>query len=242
MNSGAGDSNIYLSVIIPVYNEQNRIGDSLIAVESYLKNFGKSYEIILVDDGSTDSTLDIVRQISNSGRLTRIVSYRQNMGKGYAVRQGVSAARGEYIAFTDVDLSAPIDQIPKLFSALKDGYDVAIGSRAVKGAEIPVHQPLYRELGGKTLNLIIRMLAVRGIKDTQCGFKLFRGDVARDIFSRCFINGWGFDVEALYLARKLGYTVAEVPVKWSHMEGSKLHPFKGALRVIADVIRMRLRS
>ncbi|MCE5323695.1 glycosyltransferase family 2 protein [bacterium] len=240
MNSDNGDSHICISVIVPVYNEQTRVTESLGEIKSYLNSKDESYEIILVDDGSTDGTLEIARKIGNGS--TRIVSYEHNMGKGYAVRQGVYAARGEYIAFTDVDLSAPIDQLSKLFSAIEDSYDVAIGSRAVKGAEIPVHQPLYRELGGKALNLAIQMLAVPGIKDTQCGFKLFKGDAARKIFSKCFINGWGFDVEVLFLARKLGYKTAEIPVKWSHMAGSKLHPFRGALRVIADVIRMRLRG
>ncbi|MCE5314915.1 glycosyltransferase family 2 protein, partial [bacterium] len=108
-----------------------------------------------------------------------------------------------------------------------------------KGAEIPVHQPFYREFGGKALNRIIQILAIPGIRDTQCGFKLFTGDAAREIFSMCFLNGWGFDIEVLYLARRMGYSVAEVPVKWSHVEGSKIHPFQAALRVIADIISMR---
>lgn len=242
MNSATDETHPKLSLIVPVYNEQGRIEASLNTIVSYLNGLDVSHEIILVDDGSSDGTLDLVRKAVDAGGSVRIVSYKPNMGKGYAVRQGVFAARGDYIAFTDIDLSAPIDQLEKLSAAIKDGYDIAIGSRAVKGAQIPVHQPLYRELGGKTLNLLIRVLAVRGIKDTQCGFKLFRGVAARDIFSRCFINGWGFDVEVLYLARKLGYSVAEVPVKWSHMEGSKLHPFKGAMRVILDVVRMRFRQ
>ncbi len=229
----------YLSLIIPAYNEEGRIEACLEAVQSYLSGLEKSYEIIIVDDASTDRTLDIVK---SNDSCVRIISYEPNRGKGYAVRQGMLASEGDYAAFTDVDLSAPIDQLSKLFNAIEDGYDIAIGSRAVKGTVIPVHQPLYRELGGKCLNKIIQLLAVPGIKDTQCGFKLFKGDAARKIFSRCIINGWGFDVEVLYIARKLGYRVKEVPVTWSHMEGSKIHPFRAALRVISDVVYMRLRQ
>jgi dolichyl-phosphate beta-glucosyltransferase len=230
----------FLSLIIPAYNEEGRIEACLEAVQSYLNGLEKSYEIIIVDDSSTDRTLDIVKSRADSS--IKVISYSPNRGKGYAVRQGMLASDGEYTAFTDVDLSAPIEQLSKLFDAIENGYDIAIGSRAVKGTIIPVHQPLYRELGGKTLNKIIQLLAVPGIKDTQCGFKLFKGDAAREIFTKCIIDGWGFDVEVLYLARKLGYRIKEVPVTWSHMEGSKIHPFQAALRVISDVIYMRLRQ
>ncbi|MHB9036545.1 MAG: dolichyl-phosphate beta-glucosyltransferase [Armatimonadota bacterium] len=233
------ESHPFLSVIIPAYNEESRIVSTLGVVEAYLSSVGKPCEIIMVDDGSSDVTLQAARAKGDADGVIRIVTYQPNRGKGYAVRQGVYAARGEYIAFSDADLSAPIEQLGKLFDALEQGYDIAIGSRAAKGADIPIHQPFYREFGGKALNRIIQLLAVSGIKDTQCGFKLFRGNVARDIFSKCLLNGWGFDVEVLYLARRLGFTVAEVPVKWSHMEGSKIHPFRAAVRVIADVIAMR---
>lgn len=230
----------FLSLIIPAYNEEGRIEACLEAVQSYLSGLEKSYEIIIVDDASTDRTLEIVKSRADSS--IKVITYSPNKGKGYAVRQGMLASEGEYTAFTDVDLSAPIEQLSKLFDAIENEYDIAIGSRAVKGTVIPVHQPLYRELGGKTLNKIIQLLAVPGIKDTQCGFKLFKGDAAREIFTKCIIDGWGFDVEVLYLARKLGYRIKEVPVTWSHMEGSKIHPFKAALRVISDVIYMRLRQ
>ncbi|MCE5197606.1 glycosyltransferase family 2 protein [bacterium] len=233
------ESRPYLSLVIPAYNEEKRIASTLSSVQSFMDSFGQSYELIIVDDGSTDSTLDEVRRMVSGDGVVRVVSYIPNRGKGYAVRQGVIASRGEYIAFSDADLSAPIDQLVKLFDAIKSGYDVAIGSRAADGAEIPVHHPLYRELGGKALNMVIQALAVPGIKDTQCGFKLFRGIVAKDIFSRCFIDGWGFDIEVLYIARKLGYSIAEVPVKWSHAEGSKIHPFSAGVKVMQDIIRIR---
>lgn len=228
--------------MIPAYNERGRIPSTIKAVQEYLAHFGQSYEIIVVDDGSSDGTPEFVREIAASSGDIRLVSYGKNMGKGYAVRQGVYASCGDYVIFSDADLSAPIEELPKLFEALRNGYDIAIGSRAAKGAQLEIHQPLYRELGGKGLNLAIQTLAVPGIKDTQCGFKLFRGEVARDIFSRSFLTGWGFDVELLYLARRHGYTTAEIPVRWHHVDGSKIHPFRAALRVLYDVLRIRLHN
>jgi len=229
----------HLSLITPAYNEEARIASTLDRVDAYLRSTGRSWEIVVVDDGSTDGTLDAARGWAAGREEVRIVTYAPNMGKGYAVRQGVFASRGQYIAFSDVDLSAPIEEMSKLFEAIDQGYDIAIGSRAVKGARIPVHQPLYRELGGKGLNLIIQALAVPGIHDTQCGFKLFRGEVAREVFSRAFLNGWDFDVEVLYLARKLGYRIAEVAVCWSHAEGSRIKPFQAGLMAVLNLIRIR---
>jgi len=230
----------YLSLIIPAYNEETRIVSTLDRVREYLAATFESWNIIGVDDGSTDGTLNVMRKWAAENEGLRIVSYKPNVGKGYAVRQGVFAADGEFIAFSDADLSAPIEELAKLFDAINKGYDIAIGSRAVKGASIPVHQPFYRELGGKGLNLIIQTLAVPGIRDTQCGFKLFRGDVAREIFSKCFVNRWGFDVEVLYLARRLGYSIAEIGVKWGHAEGSKIKPVPAAFGIIRDLVRIRL--
>ncbi len=232
-------STVHLSLIVPAYNEAARIAASLAAIEDYLRARGDAYEVIVVNDGSVDNTLATVRDYASGSDTVRVISYEHNCGKGYAVRQGVFAARGDYIGFSDVDLSAPIEEIYKLFEALSKGYDVAIGSRALRESVLTVHQPFYREIGGKVLNLIIQSLAVPGVWDTQCGFKLMRGQVAHDIFERCILDGWGFDVEVLYLARKLGYTIAEVPVRWGHAGNSKLHPFRDALRMIRDIIRIR---
>lgn len=234
------ENGVIISIIIPAYNEQDRIRPSLECVHAYLQSLGKPSEIIVVDDGSSDDTAALTREVAASLGSIRLVSYSPNMGKGRAVRVGVGEARGELIGFTDADLSAPIEEMDKLLAAIDQGSDIAIGSRAVKGAMIPKHQPLYRELGGKGLNLIIRALAVRGIHDTQCGFKLFKGDIARAVFANCFLDGWGFDVEVLYLARKLGYSIVEVPVVWSHSEGSKIHPVSAGIRIVIDMIRMRL--
>jgi dolichyl-phosphate beta-glucosyltransferase len=235
----ANDDQPYLSLILPAYNEAGRIANTIQVGQDYLNSLGESWELIIVDDGSTDGTLERILSCGDESDRLRVITYQPNRGKGFAVRQGVLASRGKYVAFSDVDMSAPFTEFPKLFDAIRDGYDIAIGSRAVKGALLEKHQPLYRELGGKGLNLVIRLLATPGIHDTQCGFKLFRGDLAREVFGKCFINSWGFDVEVLYLARRLGCTIAEIGVKWSHAEGSTIRPFRAALRVIWDVIRMR---
>jgi len=232
----------YLSLIIPAYNEDARVGSALETVEDYLNSTSYTYEIIAVDDGSSDNTREILLDCAARISSMRVVSYSPNQGKGYAVRQGVFAARGDYVAFSDADLSAPIDEMPKLLEAIHRGYDVAIGSRATRGSQLVVHQPRFRELGGRGLNLIIRALAVPGIHDTQCGFKLFTAEAAREVFSRSFVNGWGFDVELLYLARRFGYSVAEVPIRWAHAEGSKVRPFRAAVRIIRDVLAMRFHN
>lgn len=233
------DSTPYLSLIVPAYNEARRIAQTISDVRAYLDSSSyqaSGYEIIVVDDGSTDSTAEILAGI----RDIRVISYHPNRGKGCAVRQGMLASNGEYVAFTDVDLSAPIEELDRLFAAIHAGADVAIGSRAVPGSQLIRHQPRYRELGGKTLNLFIRLLAVPGIHDTQCGLKLFRGDLARRVFARCILDGWGFDVEALYLTRKLGARIAEVPVRWSHDADTRIRPLRAGLQVIRDLIRIRL--
>lgn len=225
----------YLSLVIPAYNEGGRIAGTVETVRAFLDSQAKPYEIIVVDDGSTDGTTEVVAKLPG----IQAISYQPNHGKGYAVRRGALASRGEFVAFSDADLSAPIEELPKLFEAIEAGADVAIGSRALKSSQLLIHQPRYRELGGKALNLVIRMLAVPGIMDTQCGFKLFRGEAARRVFANCILSGWGFDVEVLYLARRIGCRVVEVPVRWSHSADSKIRPFRAGLEVLRDTLRIR---
>ncbi|NLN77695.1 MAG: glycosyltransferase family 2 protein [Armatimonadetes bacterium] len=228
----------FLSLIIPAYNERSRIAGSVRAVCTFLDTLNMSYEIVVVDDGSTDDTVGAVPVDDR----VKTISYEINRGKGHAVRMGIAASHGEYVAFSDADLSAPIEEITKLFDAISSGADVAIGSRAMQQSKLLMRQPLYRELGGKTLNLAIQILAVPGIRDTQCGFKLFKGDLARRIFKECILDGWGFDVEALYLARRLGCSIAEVPIRWAHSADSKISPFSAGLQVLKDLVRIRLRK
>lgn len=225
-----------LSFMIPMYNEKRRIASTVETVRAYLDTLGEPYEIIVVDDGSVDGSSDAVAAIPD----VRLISHQPNRGKGYTVREGVLASKGDLVAFSDVDLSAPIEELQKLMYAIRAGADVAIGSRGMKHSKLGVHQPLYRELGGKMLNLVIRTMAAPGIHDTQCGFKLFKGDAARKIFGKCILDGWGFDAEVLYLARRMGYAIAEVPVRWSHCDDSRIHPFRAGMQVLKDMARIRL--
>jgi len=225
-----------LSLVIPMYNEVRRIASSVETVRAYLDALGKPYEIIVVDDGSTDGSAEALAEVSG----ITVVSHKPNRGKGYTVRQGVLASKGEIVAFSDVDLSAPIEELSKLLDAIDSGADIAVGSRGLKTSQLGIHQSKFRELGGKSLNLIIRALAVRGIKDTQCGFKLFRGDAARRIFDKCILDGWGFDVEVLRLARRMGYRIDEIPVRWNHCADSRIRPLQAGLQVLKDLFRIRL--
>lgn len=225
-----------LSLVIPMYNELRRIASTVEAARAYLESLDVPFEIIVVDDGSIDGSAEAVEAIPD----VTLISYQQNRGKGHAVRKGVLASKGDLVAFSDVDLSAPIEELRKLLDAIDSGADIAIGSRGLSTSQLEVHQPKYRELGGKLLNLMIRALAVRGIHDTQCGFKLFRGDVARRVFGQCILDGWGFDAEVLCLAKRMGYQIAEVPVRWSHCADSRIHPFRAGLQVLKDMVRIRL--
>lgn len=237
------DNRPALSVVIPAYNEAQRIGDSLCHILEYLRGIGcGGFEILVVDDGSRDSTRAQVEEVARANSEVRLLAYDHNRGKGYAVRLGMLAATGNRVLLSDADLSTPIEDLPILEDALDSGADIAVGSRAVRGSVRTVHQPRYRELGGKLLNAAIRLLAVPGIYDTQCGFKLFRGEAARRIFSKCVLNGFSFDVEALYVARLMGYCLAEVPVHWAHREGSKVRPFLDGFRILRDVAGLRLRK
>lgn len=233
---------MFLSLIIPAYEEQDRIARALETIQAYLASCGRPCEIIVVDDGSRDNTCQVAQEYAARSTSVRVITYPDNRGKGYAVRQGVAASRGAYVAFSDADLSTPIEELDKLFAAMDKGYDIAIGSRAIKGSKLILHQPLYRELGGKVLNLVIQALALPGIKDTQCGFKLFRGDLAREIFPMCFVNSWGFDVEVLYVARKGGHSIAEIPVVWKHTPGSTIRPLRAGLELINDIVHVRLHN
>ncbi|HNT30646.1 MAG TPA: glycosyltransferase family 2 protein [bacterium] len=230
----------WLSLIIPAFNEANRIGTTLERISAFLRQVAYDFEVVVVSDGSTDATGEMVTAFAAHRSDTRLINLPHNQGKGAAVRAGVLESKGKYVCFTDADLSAPIEDIAVLFTALQDGYDVAIGSRALSDSAIGIHQPLYREMLGKTINWIIRRLYLPDIHDTQCGFKLFTAEAAQRLFEPLQIQGMLFDVEILYRARLLGMRVAEVPVRWDNAPGSKFAPtIKNAWQVVRDLISLR---
>lgn len=234
-------SETYLSIIIPAYNEEAVIKNTLDRVGEYLEGRYPSYEIIVVCDGCKDNTAGLAEEAAKDNLKIQVLDRKINMGKGFSVRQGCLEAKGNYVIFTDADLSTPIDEIEKLLRCLEDGYDIAIGSRALKKSDIQIRQAWYREIMGKIFNLFVQTFAIKGIKDTQCGFKGFKKEVARKIFQRQTINGFGFDVEVLYIAKRLGYRIKEVPVRWLNRAASKVNPLIHPLQMLTDLIRIRFR-
>jgi dolichyl-phosphate beta-glucosyltransferase len=226
-----------LSVVVPAYNEQDRLGGSLSVMWEYLHGRFDDFELIVVDDGSRDGTARVVESFARDHAEVRLVSYQPNRGKGHAVRVGVLQARGEMVLFSDADLATPIEEVEGLLARIFEGAGVAIGSRAVPGAQLALRQPWYRELAGRSFNLLAQRVTP-GIRDTQCGFKLFRRVAARDIFSRLKEDGFGFDAEALHIAMRLGYRVAEVPVRWVHREGSKVRLLRDSARMFLTLLRV----
>jgi dolichyl-phosphate beta-glucosyltransferase len=226
-----------ISVVIPAYNEEKRIGKTLKRLSSYLSKKKYDYEIIVVDDGSRDKTVQVAKSFAN--KKLRILKNRENMGKGASVRKGMLAARKKFVLFSDSDLSTPIEEIGG-FMKLRKKYDVIIGSRALKGSKIKIKQPFYRVLMGKVFNLFVNLLVVWGIKDTQCGFKLFKRDAAQKIFKKQSFNGFGFDVEVLFIAKKLGYRIREMPVVWINSPDTKVSAVKDSIMMFVDLLRIRV--
>ncbi|MEU1453234.1 dolichyl-phosphate beta-glucosyltransferase [Streptomyces avermitilis] len=237
-------TSIDLSVVVPAYNEEQRLGPTLDAIVDHLReneNRWGEWELIVVDDGSTDGTRDVVAAAKARDTRVQLVTSPRNRGKGNALRLGVLASYGRRVLVTDADLAAPIDELEQLDKALTDGHAAAIGSRATAGATIERRQHRMRELLGRAGNLLIRRIAVPGIRDTQCGFKLFDGDRAREAFAASRLNGWGIDVEVLQHFRRSGWPVAEVPVRWAHQSGSKVRPADYG-RVLAELTLLKARS
>jgi dolichyl-phosphate beta-glucosyltransferase len=229
---------VHLSVVIPAYNEAKRIHATLNSLIAYLRSRARPFEVLVVDDGSTDDTAGEVK--GRPDPELKLIPCSVNQGKGAAVRRGVAASRGELILLSDADLATPIEELSRLEARLGDGVAVVCGSRGLPDSRIVARQPPYRELMGKTFNHIVRRLGLSDFRDTQCGFKLFRAAAARDIFSRCRVDGFAFDVEALYLARRLGYLAVELPVAWRHVPESRVHPLGDAARMLWDSLRIRL--
>lgn len=230
--------NLYLSIIIPAYNEEKRISQCFKQVKEYFSSQKYSYEIIFVNDGSTDKTISQLKSQILKLSNFRIIDNIENHGKGYVVRQGMMAAKGKYILFADVDLSTPIEEIEKLFPYIKK-YSVVIGSRYLKKSNIKIAQPLTRKIISRLGNIFIKLLLGLPYHDTQCGFKLFESSAARDIFSRSTINRWGFDMEILTIAKPLGYNVKEVAVNWYNDPRSQVRAGRAAWNTIKEVIKIK---
>jgi dolichyl-phosphate beta-glucosyltransferase len=230
-----------LSVVIPAYNEEQRLPRTIEHIERYLDGRGVNYELILVDDGSADGTRQVMDEAAAGNPRVRLESLPSNRGKGRALAAGVAVARGDEVLVTDADLSTPIEELEKLEAALKAGAGVAIGSRSVKGSRIEIQQPIYRVLMGKAFNLIVQIALLPGIWDTQCGFKLFRADVAQPVFAALTTDGFGYDPEVLFLAKRRGVRIAEVPVVWRNSAPTKVMAIRSSFDMFKHVVRVRFK-
>jgi dolichyl-phosphate beta-glucosyltransferase len=231
----------FLSIVIPAYNEEDRLVDSIAKIAAYLDASGIDAEILVVDDGSRDRTAELAVK-ALQGRRGRVLRNGDNRGKGYSVRHGVIEARGRFVLFTDADLSTPIEEHGKLAALIRErDLDVVIGSRALPNSDVQVRQGWLRKTMGRIFNTIIRVATGLPYRDTQCGFKLMDRDRVRPLFDKMVVNRFAFDVELLFLCARFGLSVADVPVTWRNATGSKVSMLRDPLNMIADVLRVRWR-
>lgn len=228
--------------MVPAYNEEQRLAPNLEKIDAYYGGQPYEWDVCVVSDGSKDRTNDIVSEFAKSHPKFSLVAYEPNRGKGYAVRKGMLCAKGELVLFMDADLATPLEETSKLLEHMDKGADVAIGSRPLKESNLEKHQPLWREALGRGSNALVQLLAVKGIKDTQCGFKVFTAKAAQEVFTRCKLNGFSFDFEALMVARDLGLRIDEVPIRWSHQEGSKVVFWRDYPRALKDLVGLRIKG
>ena len=232
-------SQVFLSIVIPAYNEESRIGDTLQQVIEFLKSRPYTWEVLVADDGSTDATGRLVADQADLHPNVRLISLCHR-GKGWAIKNGMLAAKGEYQLLCDADLSVPIEQVERLLPPQVEGIDIAIGSRETAGAR-RIGEPVRRHVMGRVYNTLVRILAVHGLADTQCGFKCFRGEIVPELFGRQTMDGFAFDVEVLFLATKRGMTLREVPVDWYFRERSKVRTFPDSWSMTLDLLKIRWR-
>lgn len=231
---------MYLSIVIPAYNEEERIGPTLAKIYSFLKTRNYDYEVLVVDDGSTDNTVKEVQKndlfIENK---LRVISNGINRGKGFSVRSGMINSRGENVLISDADLSTPIEELDKLFAYFAKNFDIVMGSRSTQGSDIGIRQPWYREKMGRIFNFFIKKILFLEFNDTQCGFKLLKATPAKNIAAQLCMNGFSFDVEMAYLAKKRGYKIAEVGVIWNNSIQTKVSIFGSSLNMFFDLFRIK---
>ncbi|HLO32689.1 MAG TPA: dolichyl-phosphate beta-glucosyltransferase [Anaerolineales bacterium] len=228
--------NPFFSIIIPAHNEQNRLPGTLEQIFEFLKQQSFTSEVLVVENGSTDDTHEIAQQFAKQHANLKVL--QSEKGKGAAVQHGMLAAKGDYRFMCDADLSMPVDEIVKFIPPRLKNFDIAIASREAEGA-VRYNEPSYRHLGGRGINFIIQTLILPGLNDTQCGFKCFRGEVAEDIFKRQTLHGWSFDIELLYIARRHGYHIVEIPIHWYHFSDSKVSALRDSFHMIQDIFRIR---
>ncbi len=229
-------SHPFLSIVIPARNEETRLPNTMEKVFSFLETQPYTAEVIVVENSSTDRTAEIAARYAAQHEHTRLLR-EPEPGKGNAVRKGMLAARGQFRFMADADLSMPIEELPHFLPPVLTNFDIAIGSREAPGA-IRYNEPYYRHLGGRAVNLMIRILALPGLHDTQCGFKCFRAAVAEDLFRHQTLGGWSFDVELLYIARLRGYRIVEVPISWHYQAESKVNPLQDTFRMGIDILEI----
>lgn len=243
-HTGESDRGLRLTLVIPIYKEHRRLADALRQVSAFMtERCEVDVDVVYVDDGSPDDCASVINALieAREDPNIRLLRYEVNRGKGFAVKTGVAAAAGDLILMSDADLSTPLGDWRKLYEAIEAGADIACGSRAVPGAHIGKPPPLHRRFLSRVFNLLVRLAGVRGIRDTQCGFKLFRADVAKRIFARVQINRFAFDVEMIALARDWGYRVVEVPVNWDYSGHSTVRLFSSGGRMLFDLLRLAVR-
>jgi len=232
------DAGPTLTIVIPVFDDSDVIGGTLRTLDSFVESSHAEVEIIIVDDGSTDGTAELVERFSENRSWLRVLRLGRNRGKGVAVRTGALEATGDYVLFSDSDLSTPLDELERLVERLDDGFDIAIGSRGLLASNVVVHQTVFREYAGKSFNVLVRLLVLPDFHDTQCGFKCFRKKAAKEIFTRQRSEGFEFDVELLCIARQLGFRVAEVPITWKNHPKSHVRFVRDSGRMLVGLLRL----
>lgn len=230
---------IFLSIVIPAHNEENRLPQTLEQVLRFIERQSFTSEVIIVENGSTDRTFEVAQKFAQKHTNIRVL--QSERGKGAAVKRGMLEALGEYRFMCDADLSMPVEEIFKFIPPALDGFDIAIASREAKGA-VRYNEPAYRHLGGRGINFIIQALILPGLNDTQCGFKCFSAKATNDIFKLQTLNGWSFDIELLYIARRHGYHIHEIPIHWHHHPDTKVSALRDAVQMIKDIFRIHVNT